>query len=98
MVVPDYLRVNGDVVVIDAFVVPRSSRNRVAGRHGARLKIQIAAGPAGGRANQALVGFVAEVVGVPKSQVAVVSGHGSRNKRIAVSGAHLSRIREALGA
>jgi hypothetical protein len=57
----------------------------VAGLHGERLKIRIAAPALDGRANEALVAFVAEALGVPKRSVRVAAGERSRDKVVAVA-------------
>jgi uncharacterized protein len=67
-------------------VQPGAKRSGVAGLHGERLKLRIAAPALDGRANEALVAFVAERLGVPKARVAVVRGERSRDKLMAVSG------------
>jgi uncharacterized protein (TIGR00251 family) len=67
-------------------VQPGAKRSGVAGLHGDRLKIRIGAPALDGRANEALVAFVAERLGVPKRDVAVVSGERSRDKLVAVAG------------
>jgi uncharacterized protein (TIGR00251 family) len=56
----------------------------VAGLHGDRLKIRIAAPALDGRANEALVALVAEALGVPKRSVRVAAGERSRDKLITV--------------
>lgn len=67
-------------------VQPGAKRSEVAGLHGERLKVRIAARALDGRANDALVAFIAERLGVPKARVAVVRGERSRAKLLAVSG------------
>jgi uncharacterized protein (TIGR00251 family) len=67
-------------------VQPGAKRSAVAGLHGERLKIRIAAPALDGRANEALVAFVAGRLGVPKRIVSVVSGERSRDKLVAVAG------------
>ena len=67
-------------------VQPGAKRSEVAGRHGDRLKIRIAAPALDGRANDALVAFVAGALGLAKARVAVVKGERSREKLLAVSG------------
>jgi uncharacterized protein (TIGR00251 family) len=56
----------------------------VAGLHGDRLKIRIAAPALDGRANGALVALVAEALGVPKRSVRVTAGERSRDKLVTV--------------
>ena len=77
-------------------VQPGAKRSSVAGLHGERLKLRIAAPALDGRANDALVAFVAERLGVPKARVAVARGERSRDKLIVVSGeCEPSRLLEA---
>jgi hypothetical protein len=67
-------------------VQPGARRSEVAGRHGDRLKIRIAAPALDGRANDALVAFIADRLRVPKARIALVKGERSREKLLAVSG------------
>jgi uncharacterized protein (TIGR00251 family) len=66
-------------------VQPGAKRSAVAGLHGARLKLRIAAPPIEGRANMAVLAFIAERLGVPHSQVSVARGDRSRDKLISVA-------------
>jgi hypothetical protein len=70
---------------IAVHVQPGAKRTAVAGMHGERLKIRIAAPPVEGRANAAVVAFIAEQLGVPRAQVSVARGERSRDKLIAVA-------------
>lgn len=56
----------------------------MAGLHGERLKVRIAAPAVDGRANDALERYLAEALGVPRSAVRVVKGARSRDKAVAV--------------
>jgi len=67
-------------------VQPGAKRSTAAGLHGERLKLRIAAPAVDGRANDALVAFVAEKLGVPKARVAVARGERSRDKLVVISG------------
>ncbi len=73
-------------VELSVLVQPRASRTRVVGEHDGQLKIQLAAPPVDGEANAALLEFLAKALGVPKRQVALVSGDASRRKRVSVHG------------
>lgn len=73
-------------VTLAVHVVPRSARNEIVGLHGQALRVRVHAPPAGGAANAALVATVAEALGVPKRQVEIVSGHGSRRKVLRIAG------------
>ena len=67
-------------------VLPRSSRCEVAGVQGDALKIKITSPPVEGRANEECVCFLADRLGVRKSQVEIIAGHKAKKKTIVVSG------------
>lgn len=67
-------------------VVPRARASGVAGRHGDAIKIRIAAPPADGAANAALVEFLAETLGVPRRAITITAGTTGRRKIVAVEG------------
>jgi hypothetical protein len=75
------------VVVLELHVQPGASRTEFAGRHGERLKVRLAARAVDGKANEALVAFLAEHYKVPKRNVRIASGLKSRQKRILIDGA-----------
>jgi uncharacterized protein (TIGR00251 family) len=57
----------------------------VVGLHGEALKIRVAAPPVEGRANEALIGFLAERLGVPRGSVVIAKGENSRAKLVHVA-------------
>ncbi len=67
-------------------VVPGSSRDEVVGWLGDSLKLKVKAPPEKSRANEAVVALLADRLGVDASGIAVVSGHGSPAKVVAVDG------------
>jgi uncharacterized protein (TIGR00251 family) len=67
-------------------VHPRAQRTRVAGRMGDAWKLDLAAPPVDGKANQACVRFFAELAGVPQSRVRIVLGLTNRTKVIEIDG------------
>ena len=73
-------------VVLELHIQPGASRTEVAGLHGERLKIRLAAPASDGRANAALIEFLAEQLGVPRRNVSIASGAASRRKRVIVEG------------
>jgi len=77
-------------------VVPRASRNEIAGIHGDALKVRLTAPPVEGRANDALIAFLAKRLGVRKSQVEIVAGDTSRRKLIRVIGLSGQEVEERL--
>ena len=67
-------------------VAPGARRGGVVGRRGGVWKVRVAAPPEDGRANDALVRLLADTLAVPRRDVAIVSGHGSRDKIVALAG------------
>jgi len=56
------------------------------GRHGSAWKVRVAAPPEDGRANAAVIRLLADAVGVPTRDVAILAGHASRDKTVELSG------------
>jgi hypothetical protein len=67
-------------------VQPRASSTAVAGRHGDALKIRLAAPPVDGAANDALIRFLADRLGVARSAVTIAHGQSGRRKTVLVAG------------
>lgn len=65
-------------------VQPRAARNRVAGRRGDALKVQVAAPPVDGAANAAVIALVADWLGVARRDVRVAHGERGRDKVVAI--------------
>jgi uncharacterized protein (TIGR00251 family) len=75
---------------------PRSRKNTITGQLGDALKLSLTAPPVEGKANQACVEFLAEVLKVPRSSVSIASGQSSRNKVIRVTGLTAAELRNRL--
>jgi len=78
-------------------VVPRARRTEVAGSRGDALLVRLAAPPVEGAANDALVAFLAERLGVTRRAVALVSGARSREKRLHIAGVSAAEAARRLG-
>ena len=87
-------------VYVQVHVQPGSRRPGLMGRHGDALKIAVVAPPVGGRANQAVIEALAELLGLPARDFVVVGGRASRHKRLFAKGIDVphagSRIEAAL--
>ena len=79
-------------------VQPRAGRNRIAGVLGDSLKLAVTAPALEGRANQAVIEFLAALFQIPRSSVTIASGETSRNKVVRVSGVSAEFIRARLAA
>ena len=79
-------------VRIAVYVQPRAKRTEIAGRHGADLKIRVAAPPVEQAANEALLAFVATTLGVRRGNVRLVAGVTSRRKVLEITGITAEQI------
>lgn len=75
-----------DGVVLAVKVVPRAARNELAGFQGDLLRVRLTAPPVEGAANQALVRFLADLLGVSRQEVEIVAGQAGRQKLVKVHG------------
>ncbi len=73
-----------DGVVLNIRVVPRASKTEVQGMLGEALKIRLQAPPMDGKANVALVKFLADTLGIARSNITLLSGETSRVKRVLI--------------
>lgn len=71
-------------MVLELHVQPGAARTEFAGRHGERTKLRLSARAVDGKANQALVEFLAEYYKVPRRSVRIASGLKSRDKRVVI--------------
>ena len=74
-------------MILELHVQPGAARSEFAGEHGGRLKLRLAAPPIDGKANAALVAFLADYFNVPKRNVRIAAGLKSRRKRVVIEGA-----------
>jgi uncharacterized protein (TIGR00251 family) len=81
---------------INIHVVPRAKRTEVAGEHGDAIRIRVAAAPVGGAANEELVRFLAERLGVAHASVRIRSGAGARRKVVEVGRRSSDDVRRLL--
>lgn len=73
-----------DELVLELHVQPGAKRTEFAGTHGGRTRLRLAAPPVDGKANAALIAFIAAQYGVPKRNVTIEAGAHSRQKRVRV--------------
>jgi len=93
----DILQVESDTsLFLNVHIQPKSSFNRIGGIHGDALKICITAPPVDGKANKAVIAFIANLLGIPKSAVTIRSGLRSRTKRLHIAGCSMTTTAEIL--
>ena len=73
-------------MILDLHVQPGAARSGFAGEHDGRLKLRLAARAVDGKANEALIEFLADYFGVPRRNVRIAAGLKSRRKRVIVEG------------
>ncbi|NTV28549.1 MAG: YggU family protein [Candidatus Omnitrophica bacterium] len=73
-------------MIIDIKVIPGAKKNLVVEEGGRIVKVYLTSPPVEGRANEALIEFLAEHFGLRKSQIEIIKGLKSRNKVIKISG------------
>ena len=72
-------------VVLKVYLQPRSSKNEIVGPYRDGIKVRVTAAPVEGKANEALLRFLAKEFGVTPSSIEIVRGHRSREKIIRVA-------------
>jgi uncharacterized protein (TIGR00251 family) len=78
-------------------VHPRARRSALAGRLGEAWKLDLAAPPVDGKANDECVRFLAELAGVPRARVRIVAGATGRMKVVEIEGVELAELERRLG-
>jgi uncharacterized protein (TIGR00251 family) len=89
-----WYRWENEDLVLSLHVQPRATRDEVLGPAGDHLRVRITAPPVEGRANEHLRRFFAEVFGVPRSHVVLLTGDHGRFKRLRIRGP--TRLPDAL--
>ncbi|MFM8980227.1 MAG: DUF167 family protein [Planctomycetia bacterium] len=84
-------------LLLQVKVVPGAASEGVAGALGERLKVRVAAPPAAGAANAALLRLLARALGCPQRDLALVAGAGTPRKTVAIRGVALGAAGRALG-
>jgi uncharacterized protein (TIGR00251 family) len=77
-------------------IIPRASRSEIAGEYNGALRIRIAAPPVDGAANRELVRLLAKSFKLPQNAIEIVSGAGSKNKIVHVSGGDSTRLAQLI--
>lgn len=78
-------RRDGAAIILTLHVQPGAKHSEIAGLHGDALKIRLAAPPIEGRANEALLKFIAEKFDVPLRNVELLRGAQSRHKLVKIT-------------
>ena len=79
-------------VIFGVRVQPRASKDEIAGEIAGAIKIRLQAPALEGRANEALIEFLAHLLKTPKGAVRILSGERSRVKRLEIRGVTKQQI------
>ncbi len=81
---PGPARWDGADLILRVQVQPRASCDEFAGLHAGALKVRLTSAPVDGKANAALIAFLAEAFGVAKRQVTLLKGESGRTKQLRI--------------
>jgi len=92
-----WLRAAGTTSELSVHIQPGAAHSEVVGEHGEALKIRLHARPVEGAANLALIGFLAERLGIARTAVTILRGEKSRRKTVRVDMASDAVERSLIG-
>jgi uncharacterized protein (TIGR00251 family) len=90
------LRATPDGCALAVRVHPGARRNAVTGVHGEAVKIALTTPPVDGRANEALIAFLADALRLPKANITLVTGATSRSKLLRITGRTAAEVQAML--
>jgi len=85
-----------DGCTLSVRVHPGARKNGVTGVHADAVKIALTAPPVDGKANEALIAFLAEALRLPRARIALVAGITSRVKMVRITGKSAAEVAAAL--
>ncbi|RME03264.1 MAG: YggU family protein [Planctomycetota bacterium] len=93
---PPYLKPHPQGALLHVRIRPSGGKNAIAGIHGEKLKISLQAPPEKGKANQALLRLLRQILGLPTSQMQILQGKHSRQKTILLEGLNPQHVQQKL--
>ncbi len=93
---PPFTRDTPDGCVLSVRVHPGARKNAITGIHAEALKISLTTPPTDGRANEALIAFLADLLHLPKARVTLATGSTSRTKTLRIAGKSAAEVQAAL--
>ncbi len=84
-----WYRIGEDSITLSLHIQPGAKKSGIAGLHGDALKIRLAAPPIEGRANEALLKYMARLFDVPLRQIVLLQGEQSRHKVVSIKGSQV---------
>lgn len=80
------IRATPDGCTLKVSIHPGAKRNAVTGTHADALKISLTTPPTDGRANAALIAFLAERLSIPRASINIIAGATIRSKTLRLTG------------
>ncbi len=96
MEAPSFAQDVADGCNIVVKVHPGARKNGVTGVHAGAVKISLTTPPTDGRANEALIALLAELLRVPRGRISLVSGATNRSKMLRITGKSAAEVQAAL--
>lgn len=91
-----WLRAKGNDALLTLHIQPGAKKTEIVGPHGDALKLRLAAPPVDGKANDALLAFLAKRFDIPKARLTLVSGLTSRRKSVRIMGIDVALVERTL--
>jgi len=96
MTLPIALRDSADGCILPVRVHPGAKRNAITGVHDGALKISLTTPPTDGRANDALIAFLATYLKIPRASITLITGATSRSKAVRITGLTTAELESRL--
>jgi len=90
------LRETPDGCTLPVRIHPGAKRNAITGTHDGALKISLTTPPTDGRANAALIEFLADRLNIPRARITLLTGATSRTKTLRITGLTQNEVEEKL--
>jgi hypothetical protein len=90
------LRDTPDGCIMPVRVHPSARVNAITGTHDGALKVSLTTPPTDGRANEALIAFIAELLRLPRARITLLAGTTSRSKTLRITGKSAAEVLAAL--
>lgn len=84
---------NKNQILLNIYVIPRSSRTEIVGIHDNHLKIKLKSPPVDNEANEELIRFISKKLNVPKSNIEIIKGNNQKRKTISIAGCEYKMIK-----
>lgn len=90
------LQTTTEGIILPVHAQPGARKNGITGIHAGRLKVAVTQAPEKGKANQALLKLLAELLAIKRSQITLVAGETSSHKKFLITGVDLAMLQRRL--